>query len=295
MIAAPPTTPSHWTRFWHEPVRAERLALTRILFAAALLIEQLTIYLPDLELYFGNTGYAPHGWLSQMQYIQGRWTALFFNTDSPAVLYTCFAVWVLVTVAMLLGWRTRITTVLTWFGMLCFANRNPWLTNHGDDVLLIALLLLMLSPCGQAWSLDARRQQSNGELPRLWIEPWPVRLFQMQLCMIYFSTGLAKTFGTTWWDGTSIHLALLDPARSRWPAESLLLPIWMTALLTWGTLALELGFWLLVLIPRTRRLTLAAGIGFHLGILALLEAGWFSFYMIAMYGVWYTPRRTNRV
>ena len=288
-------SPSRWTRFWHEPVRAERLALTRILFAGALLVEQLAVYLPHLELLYGGTGYAPGGWLSKMQYEEGRWTALFFNTDSPVALYAVFAIWVSATIAMLLGWRTRIATALTWFGTLCFANRNPWLLNHGDDVLLIALFLLMLSPCGQIWSLDARRRRSSNKLSSRWIEPWSVRLFQIQLCMIYFSTGLAKTFGTTWWDGTSIHFALLDPVRSRWPAESLLLPTWMTASLTWGTLALELGFWLLVLIPQTRRLALWAGIGLHLGILALMEAGWFSFYMIATYGVWYAPRRTNTV
>ena len=35
------TYSSTWNRFWHEPLRAERLALMRILFGIALLAQQM--------------------------------------------------------------------------------------------------------------------------------------------------------------------------------------------------------------------------------------------------------------
>src|SRR5436309_2775139 len=52
---------SVWTRFWHVPVRAERLAVTRILFGLALLTDQLFQYLPHFGEFFGPEGVAPAG------------------------------------------------------------------------------------------------------------------------------------------------------------------------------------------------------------------------------------------
>ena len=54
------TKPSHWkmaiTKFWHQPMQAEGLALMRILLGLALLADQLLQILPNLEEFFGPTG-----------------------------------------------------------------------------------------------------------------------------------------------------------------------------------------------------------------------------------------------
>ncbi len=300
---------SWWARFWHAPVRAERLALVRVMFAFALLTDQLFQYLPNLEYFFGSTGVAPAGVNDGYLLRSWRWPILIFYTDNMTVIGGTFAAWVAATVMMLLGWRTRLAVFLVWFGTMCFTTRNPNLKNGGDDTLQLALFLLLISPCGAALSLDYLRRKRKAlrglthttgvrplpdSLARPTIMPWAVRLFQLQLCVIYCSTGIAKLRGHTWWYGTSVHNVLNDVTMSRWSYAQVPLPFWVTAPLTYATLFFEVFFPLLVLFRVTRKWALWGGILFHLGIYATIEVGWFSFYSIAMYGVWMSDEWWDR-
>jgi hypothetical protein len=151
-----------WTRFWHVPVRAERLALTRILLGVALLTDQVFQYLPFLDEFYGPHGVAPaglHDWWALKKWL---WTMLFFHTDNLAVIYPAFALWMAVTFAFTVGWHTRLMAVALWLLTQCFLNRNLNLLNSGDSILQIGLFLLMCSPCGQALSLDALLGRGGG-------------------------------------------------------------------------------------------------------------------------------------
>lgn len=293
---------SAWVRFWHEPVRAERLAVTRILFAVALLTDQLFQYLPHLLDFFGPHGVAPAGLFDRWQVRDWRWTILLFNTDDPTTLYTVFFLWVAITIGFLVGWWTRFMNVGVWFLTLCFINRNSLLLNGGDDTLMCGLFLLMLTPSGKAFSLDSWLRRRRGKQPEgpAFVPGWTVRLLQIQLCLIYLSTGLVKLQGTgplegTWWDGTSIHYVLNYVTMSRWSFAQLPVPIWLTAIMTYTSVAWEVLFTALVLHPRTRRWALWFGVAFHLGIWFTIEVGWFSFYTLAFYGAWIPGEFWDRI
>lgn len=282
---------TRWARFWHEPVRAERLAAVRILLALALLSDQLCQYLPNLALFFGPDGIAPPG--VNDGYVAGRWqwAIVLFHPENMAVVAAVFACWVAATALWLVGWHARVAGFGVWLGAMAFLARNPNVKNAGDDTMQLAVFLLLISPCAVALSLDRwRRWRKAGiepaDAPADFIAPWPVRLFQLQLCTIYFTTGIAKLAGHTWWDGTSVHNVLNDVTMARWSYAQWPLPIWVTAPLTYASVWFEVLFPLLVLWPKTRRWTLWFGVLFHLGIYATLEVGWFSFYTIALYGVW---------
>jgi hypothetical protein len=291
-----------WTRFWHEPVRAERLALMRWLLGLSLLTDQLFQYLPNLMEFFGPTGVAPAGLHDASQLRQWRWTVVLFNHDDPAVIYPAFWAWFAVTAAWTAGLFTRLTGACVWFGTLCWINRNPNILNGGDDTLQVGLFLLMLAPCGRALSVDALLFRR----PPL-VAPWPVRLIQLQLCVVYLTTGVVKLAGEgigpnhlptgTWWDGTSVHYALNYTIMSRWSYAQFPVPLWLTAPLTYVSVWWEALFPLLVLWRRSRPWALWFGVLFHVGIWLTIEVGWFSFYTLAFYGVWvpdwFWERRPN--
>lgn len=296
-IATTTDAVSEWTRFWHEPVRAERLGLMRLLVGLALLSDQLVQYLPNLVEFFGPTGVAPQGLHDSYQLRSWRWTVLLFNHDDPAVLYPLFWTWVAVTAAWTAGLLTRLTGVLVWFGTMCWINRNPNILNGGDDTLQVALFLLMLAPCGKALSLDAwLRRRRTGDLAPVYVPPWVMRVLQIQLCLIYLTTGLVKLKGEgltasgwpvgTWWDGTSVHYVLNYVTMSRWSFAQLPLPLWLTAMLTYTSVWWEVLFPLLVLWRPTRIGALVFGLLFHVGIWLTIEVGWFSFYTMTYYAVW---------
>lgn len=284
--------PSMWSRFWHQPVRAERLAFMRILLGIALLAQQFLEYLPNLAEFYGPEGIAPAGLTDASQLHYWYWTLLIFNTDDMTTISIVFAIWVLITILFTVGFWTRLMNVAVWFLTFCFCARNYFLLDGGDDTLQICIFLLMLSPSGRAFSIDAwlRRRRGLDQGP-VYTVAWPVRLIQIQLCVIYCTTGLVKLKGTglfegTWWSGTSIHYALNYLTMSRYSYASLPLPISLTAVMSWVTVWWEALFPLLVLSRYTRKWTLLMGISFHIGIWLTLAIGWFGFYMIALYGVW---------
>lgn len=292
-----------WQRFWHEPLRAERLAFTRILLGTLLLLEQFVQYLPFFEMFYGPEGVAPFGihdeWLTETW----RWTILIFNTDDLSILYPLFWLKIAVIVGFTVGWRTRLMSVALWFLTMAWINRNPALRNGADDVLMVGLFLLMFAPAGRALSVDAwlaRRKLPPGQadLPA-YTPAWPVRVIQIQVCVIYCTTGLAKLlrvifqgdwseewFQGTWWEGSSLHYVFCDTTMSRWSFVQLPLPFWLTAAMTYFSVWWETLFPLGVLFRWTRKWTLWAGVLFHLGIFLTIEIGWFSFYTTALYAVW---------
>jgi uncharacterized membrane protein YphA (DoxX/SURF4 family) len=307
MTMTPPLPPSLWTRFWHVPVRAERLALTRILLGLALLTNQLFELYPRWEEFFGPTGVAPNGIHDGDMLHNWSWTVVFVSTDRPDVLWLLFWAWVLVTFLFVLGLGTRVMAVAVWFLTNCFMNANPRILNGGDMVLQLGVFLLMLMPTGRALSLDAwiRRRFFGGPPGPYYTPAWGVRVLQIQLCMIYCTTGLIKLQGYgigkgTWWDGTTVHYLYNYVWMNRWSYAQLPLPLWVTAPMTFTSVWWETLFPVFMVTNKwTRRAALLFGILFHLGIWFTVEVGWFGFYTMAFYGVftscefwaWWTSRK----
>jgi hypothetical protein len=308
---------SWWKRFWHEPLRAERLALVRIFFAIALLADQLVQYIPNFADLFGPHGAGYAGLNDEYQLSKWRWTILVTGTDNLSVLWPVFWVWVGATVLYLVGWQTRLMGVVVWFLTMCFLDRNPNVKNGGDDVLSASLFLLMLMPTGRAFSIDAWRRRRKAiaaglspddpSLIRPTVSAWGVRLLQIQLCILYLTTGLAKlrggelplplerVFQGTWWRGTSIHYVMNDLTMARFSYAQLPLPFWMTAIITYTSVWFETLFTPLVIWRRTRKWALWFGVLFHIGIYLAIEVGWFSFYTVCLYGAWVPGEFWDRV
>src|SRR5213080_4832916 len=91
---------SWWARFWHQPVRGERLALMRILLALALITDQLIQFLPHLNDLYGPGGVAPAGLYDEQSLGIWRISAAWFHTDDMAVVAALF--WVRIGLAGLL-------------------------------------------------------------------------------------------------------------------------------------------------------------------------------------------------
>src|SRR5438477_340566 len=89
------------SRWWTEPVRAERLAALRIGLAAALLIDILTTYLPGIHDFFGphslGGSYVFADWAALPHW---RWSLLEDVTD-PRLLAGAAAAWALATLFLL--------------------------------------------------------------------------------------------------------------------------------------------------------------------------------------------------
>lgn len=70
---------------------------------------------------------------------------------------TVYLLAVAASVMLLLGWRTRTASVLFMVGVLSLQNRSIFMGDGGDNVIHLMATYLVVTRCGQVWSLDARR------------------------------------------------------------------------------------------------------------------------------------------
>lgn len=285
-----PLASSAW---WTRPIRAEVYAVLRIGVAAVLLADQLLTMLPHLDLLFGGgSAGAPHlfGWMFERP--QMHWSLLAGVADAKAVALL-FYIWIAATAGLLLGWNTRLCSIAVWVLAVSFTNLNTYAINAGDHIRGMLLLYLMLVPCGAIWSLDAWLRRAQEEPPRQ-AHPWALRLLLIQMAWMYGASGLCKLSGYNWPAGNSLYYVMHDVSLTRFSAEMLPLPYWMTQLATWSVLAWEVTFPALLLFRRTRLPALLFGMAMHLGIFVTMELGCFPLYLLAAYAALLSERAAGR-
>jgi hypothetical protein len=255
--------------WWTTPIAAERLAALRIGIAGVLLLDLSTTFWPRYEDFFGPGGLGAPGW-SPLSHV-----------GSPLILQLPLWLWVAAAAGLTLGLFTRSCALLCWALTLSFQRLNPAVHNAGDAVRIIALFLLIFCPCGAAWSLDAwlfHRKRGLVSVP-----PWPVRLLFIQMTIIYFLNGLTKCFGPDWQAGGAMHYVLSDVGLMRWSPAWMPWPQWLIKAMTWGSMAWEVTFPIMVLRPFPRFIALGIGVLFHITTLVLMDLGAFPLNMLCLY------------
>ncbi|HVS39459.1 MAG TPA: HTTM domain-containing protein, partial [Gemmataceae bacterium] len=263
--------------FWARPIRAESLALFRIVIGTVILLSLLTSLGPRLPRDFGPDGLYPRqtaedrlqrdGAFSLLcgpinlplldDYLPGDAVAAWQNwCDQPKNALLLFAVLTAATACMTVGCWTRTATIVAWALFVSFNQRLSSLMNGGDSLMRCALFYLLFAPSGAVWSIDwlLGKRRPNVTGPIL-IPAWPVRLMQIQIAIMYFFTGLSK-LGGDWLDGEAVYWVLNDYTLTRWPYYWLPVPLFVCRLLSWATVLFEIGFPFYVAVGRPRRFVL---------------------------------------
>ena len=108
--------------------------------------------------------------------------------------------------ALLIGYRTRLATIVSWFLLLSLLNRNPILLQGGDTLLLLLLFWGMFLPLGARYSVDAALNP-NPPAPNAYFSVATLGLL-LQCMSVYFFTALLKS-GSEWIpQGTAVYYAL---------------------------------------------------------------------------------------
>jgi Vitamin K-dependent gamma-carboxylase len=274
---------SRWDGFWFGPVPTSSLAILRVCFGVVVFAWTVSLA-PDLSAFFSSAGIVgsqPGG--------EGVWGVLGI-APGGGVVVGLYAALLVGSLALAAGWRTRVASVVVFIGLLSFERRNPWVFNSGDGLLRVIAFYVMLAPAGVAFSVDRWRceRERFWEFPSR--APWAVRLMQIQLSVIYLGGVWDKFQGTTWNDGTAVSYALRVSDLAALPVPAFLSqsPV-IVNLLTFGTLAAELGLGILVWNRRLRRWVLLGGAAFHVAIGWAIRVGFFSVAMLVLYLAFVDP------
>jgi antimicrobial peptide system SdpB family protein len=269
----------------------ERLLIGASLFrigAGVTLLYQALINYHQRGYLYGPDGVYPYG-LFVNRLGETRSFSLYALSPSPLLFELLFHLGLVVTFAWVLGWRTRLMTLLTYVFTWSLHERNPLLWDGGDNLLHLVLVYGLFANLGAHFSLDAERLRAE-RLAGGWraqalamLHGAAMLAFALQVCLVYAVAGLYKVQGEMWQSGTALYYIMRVDEFS-WPGHSELIyrNALLVAALTYATVAFQVGFtFLYFLNRRTRLLALAAGISFHLGIALFMGLVTFSALLIS--------------
>jgi hypothetical protein len=270
------------------------LALLRVVLAL-LVLADLTNRATDLRQHYTDTGVLPRTalieqvlspWAFSLNLMNGQ---LFFQ----ALLFVAAA---LAALGMLVGYRTRLCTIVLWALLLSIQWRNPLVGGSDGPLLRLLLFWGMFLPLGAYWSLD----QARGTARRISTHFVSVATFGlfMQIAFVYWFTAVLKS-GPEWRvDGTAIYYALSIDQISTPLGTYLLNYPEMLKVITFATLGLEAFGPLLLFSPfftgPVRTATVLAFMSLHFGIWLTMDIGIFPFIsalcMVSFLPAWFWER-----
>lgn len=280
-----------WNAFWWDDADTRVLAMLRIGWALVCLRALLPLW-PELEFLFTDAGMLPLESRASF-YGSTKWT-LFSFASSIDEVQLLFGGILGLFVMTGLGLGTRVVMPLAWIGLVSLYNRNGSFAAGSDVVLRVLGFYLLFLPTSRMWSLDKLIAGKLGwGMPTQAPPKLMLRLFQLNVCLIYCSTALVKGLEAPWIEGTAVYRSLATEHYWRFDLTPILAHPWtmpISMAVTWVTLAWE-GLFPLVFWKKVTHWVLLMGVALHLGIVACLNIGPFSEVMMWSYLAFLTLRK----
>lgn len=215
----------------------------------------------------------------------GIWpNPLFLGVNYLATILITLAT--LLSVCIIIGWLRKTAALTIWYISTCLFTANPLIANPSLGYTGLLLLLLVIIPRGESFTL-AQSEKENWKLPKMvLITAWTL------LALGYTFSGIMKLESPSWTDGTALSHVLENPlARPNALCGWLLsLPSPFLALLTWGTLLLETIYLPLTAIKQTRPWVWVAMVFMHLGIMLVIDFADLSLGMLMIHLFTFNPQ-----
>jgi len=256
-------------------VDARALAAVRVALGT-LVIADLALRARNLVAFYTDRGVLPRaalfGEYSDVYSVHALWGEAWIQ----AVLFLVAGVFGL---ALLVGYRTRIATAVSWVLLVSLHARNPMVLNGGDVLFRMLLFWGLFLPLGERWSLDARRRDRR---PRATIASVGTAALLGQMTVLYVTNAVHKTRGVQWLNGEAIvYVFSLDQftvllgnvIADVYPLLRLFTYVWITLVVLSPLLLLSAG--------KIRTLLATGFVGMHLGMLATMKIGIFPLIVVA--------------
>ncbi|TAH27129.1 MAG: hypothetical protein EAZ07_02535 [Cytophagales bacterium] len=247
----------------------------RIAVALCLLID-LLIRSTDLEAHYSDRGVLPLELLFQYGWLPSYFS-IYNIFNSPFLIGVVFAIHIVAALSLLLGYKTRWSSLFAWILLVSLHNRNHLVHQGADDLLRMLLFWGIFLPWGNHFSIDSKltnSHQSEKKFSSIATAGYIFLVFSM-----YFFSALLKN-GADWTkDFSALYYA--------YQLDMIVLPLgkWLSTnytllqTLTFITYYIELVLPFVLFIPLVsnyfRYLFLLIIIGLHIGISSTLFVGIF--------------------
>lgn len=176
------------------------LALFRILLGSAWLLE-LIVRLSEVKAYYTDFGILPRS-ISLNQFPKTAPYSFLHLSDSLAFQIIVFGIAILCAIGIILGYKTKFMTFLTWFFCISIQSRNEMILYGADHLFRVLLFWSIFLPMDRVWSLEQKVLSKNKKIFSI----WTVAIL-LQICYFYFFGGVLKS-GDAWRQtGAALYLA----------------------------------------------------------------------------------------
>jgi predicted DCC family thiol-disulfide oxidoreductase YuxK len=250
------------------------LALFRIVLSIFILTDLLVRSI-DLKMFYTDYGVLPR---SNFKLDSWQFSIHMLN-GSPLFIAILFIIAAVFAIFLLLGFHTRISTIISWILLVSLQNRNPQILQGGDVLLRMSLLWAIFMPLGECFAIDSLKKAENRKTNLVFSAATIAYL--LQICMLYIQTALLKT-GVQWHaEGSAIYYAVsIEQFATPLAPLILMLPNTLFMLLTHIVLDIELfgPFVLFIsgIFEPLRIITIVIFLSMHAGIRLFMNVGAFS-------------------
>lgn len=193
-----------------------------------------------------------------------------------------FVVAGVVAVALLFGYRTKTTLLLSWLLLVSLHARNPYVLNAGDSLLRRLLFWGLFLPLGGRWSVDTLRREGVDRVSNARVATVASSALLVQVVLVYATNALIKLQGDVWLNGTAILQAFSLEQMTVFMGD--VLANYPTLLRAFGELWLVMVLaspLLVLLVGRARGAFASLFVGMHLGMLTTMKLGIFPLVSVA--------------
>ncbi len=251
----------YWDSFFYAHEDPMICSVMRIGLAILILVYLLT-NLGDVVLWFGDSGVLPYD-VSRKVVDPDTGSVFHFLPKSDLVAQICYGVFIVQTLLLLLGVKSRFQCACIFIWLVSFQHRNILLHDGEDAVFRIIAFLLIFLPLDARWSLEKwfRGLPNDGKQSL-----WALRLIQIEVVSIFYSTAWLKLDGVEWLNGTALYyISRLDDLFGRfWIPDFILENLVLLKVLTVSVLLFELIGPILVWSSKLRPYVLVGFLVFHL-------------------------------
>ena len=281
-------------RWVRDPIDPRPLAWFRS-WLGLLSLVNLWLLWPDMPMWLGNDGVLPPA--VHRELMGDTRISIFMITGySDAAIGLIRGLGLAGGLGLWLGIFPRCAAFCAWLAAVSYAYRNMDILHSGDNLIRIGTFFLIFARSDGALSLprEVRRRffaqtSADADAHSGLVPAWPQRILQIQLCVLYLAAGTWKAMGPTWRNGTAVGMVLQLGEFQRFPIPDFFLTPVMSQVMTYGTLAFELGFPVLIWIPKLRLPVLLAGLAFHAGLDWAMNVQMFQWLITAYYLLWLKP------
>ena len=258
-------------------VDSRALAAVRIALGLTVLFDLLH-RAQYIELFYTDRGVYPLD-AFEVTYTQFNGYSVHALSGALWVQQALFVLAGLLAVALIVGYRTRLVGVLSLVLLVSLHGRNPAVLNGGDRLLRVLLLVALVTPLGERWSVDALRRGSARET----VASAGTAALLVQPIVVFSVNALKKHNGTTWYAGDGLELALHNDVMTVGLGDVLVeYPALLTALdYAWVTLLAGSVVFLLLSTGWARVLATFVYLGAFAGMAATMAVGLFPLALTA--------------